>query len=480
MPRPRKNPGDPMDCSKRSTNPFQTYINHVIKKQPEKIQLLLAKALQNEDMLMDFNGQVHANECVFSYPDSNWYSVYLLNENGEKYFGEKGAQKFYFQMDFQMNKDDIVVDAFPTNGTFDTPDELMVNGVEMKNCVVKENGKCGNPVSKKKKKKSSAIAEGLEDSDEEDTETPEAVLEGLASIPSVGPGKTKMPRDYFEGLGSKSLIIDWMIANMKPGEIFKCIQRGSLSAEDVQQAQQLLGEGGIGPQPGPSGVSQSEINAMIQSFTPGEINAMVKIVTKEELVAAVSRKKGDNKKESIVTLCKRAGVKGYSLKQGKKGLLIVDSDGEQVDSIDEVLDECAAKESARINKLLKQQGMAEGMIQQLVSKEALIDYKGGDVPIPFLLRKAVKYHFPLIKDFENRSGELYGKIPSVRENGTLYYFKIGDILGDDLAKLDKKMKAGTVSFGLKRKFSFGISKRKQSKQKSIRILKRDLRKVSKK
>jgi hypothetical protein len=219
---------------------------------------------------------------------------------------------------------------------------------------------------------------------------------------------------------------------------------------------------------------------MIQSFTPGEIHAMIKMVTKEELVAVVSRKKGDNKKEAIVSLCKRAGVKGYTLKQGKKGLLIVDSDGEQVDSIDEVLDECAAKESARINKVLKQQGMVEGMIQQLVSKEALINYKGGGVPIPFLLRKAVKYHFPLIKEFENRGGELYGKIPSVRENGTLYYFKIGDILGDDLAKLDKKMNAGTVSFGSKRKFSFGSSKRKKSKQsksKSMKTLKRDLKKV---
>ena len=35
MPRPRKNPGDPMDCSRRSITPFQTYINHLITKKPE-------------------------------------------------------------------------------------------------------------------------------------------------------------------------------------------------------------------------------------------------------------------------------------------------------------------------------------------------------------------------------------------------------------------------------------------------------------
>ena len=79
MPPVRKNPGDRMDCSKRSVNPFQTYVNHLITKKPEKIKLLLARALMNDDSLMDFNGQIHANECVFSYPYSNWYSVYLID-----------------------------------------------------------------------------------------------------------------------------------------------------------------------------------------------------------------------------------------------------------------------------------------------------------------------------------------------------------------------------------------------------------------
>jgi hypothetical protein len=37
----------------------------------------------------------------------------------------------------------------------------------------------------------------------------------------------------------ESLIIDWMIANMKPNEIFKCIQSGSLSVEDLQHLQHL-------------------------------------------------------------------------------------------------------------------------------------------------------------------------------------------------------------------------------------------------
>ena len=152
MPPSRKNPGEKLDCSRRSITPFQSYVNSLITKKPEKIKMLLARALMNDDTLMDFNGQIHANECVFSYPDSNWYSVYLINGNGKKYWGDSGAQKFYFQMDFQTNAEGLPIDAFPVNGTLETPDELMVNGIEIKNCVLKENGKCGNPESKKKKK----------------------------------------------------------------------------------------------------------------------------------------------------------------------------------------------------------------------------------------------------------------------------------------------------------------------------------------
>jgi len=440
MPRPRKNPGEPMDCSKRSITPFQTYVNHLITKKPEKIKALLARALMNDDSLMDFNGQIHANECVFSYPDSNWYSVYLMDKSGKIYWGKTGAQKFYFQMDFKM-EGEIPVDAVPINGTLETPKELMVGGVEIKNCVIR-NGKCANPEAKQKKKK---VVNNFDDEPDEE-ETSEEVLASLSGVPLTAGGsasgkKEKMPRTYFESLGSKSLIIDWMIANMKPDEIFKCIQRGSLSAEDVQQAQSILDtmpSGGVAEHAGPSGMTQQQLDTLVQSYTPAQIHSMIKVVTKEEIVNALSRIKDPlRKRQTIISTCKRCGIKKYSLTTNAKGKpILVDEDGDIVD-INEVMEECAEREAYRIKKLLKINSIAQDVKQGGLSKQDLINYRGGNEPLPYGLMASVKRHFPLIRKYKNQDGLLYGSIPSeINEDGSIEYYVIGDILGKDLRKLE--------------------------------------------
>lgn len=475
MPRVRQNPGEKLDCSKRSVTPFQIYVNHLITRKPEKIKALLARALMNDDSLMDFNGQINANECVFSYPDSNWYSVYLMKNNGEMYWGTTGARKFYFQMDFRLDGEGVPIDAFPINGTLETPDELMVNGSEMKNCVIKENGKCGNPESKKKKKKSGAVQE-----DYEEQETPEQILQNVSQVSLVSGPKQKMPRDYFENLGSKSLIIDWMIANMKPNEIFKCIQSGSLSAEDLQQAESLLTTIPSSSSNQASGVSQAEINSVINSFSPGEISNMVKVITREELVGAVSRiKDPERRKESIITLCKRAGLKKYSIRKNAKGKnIILDEDGEQVDDINEVLDECAKREAYRLKKMLKIKSISQDVKKGLLSRQDLIGYRGGIVRLPYTLMASVKRHFPLIRKYENQDGYLFASIPGGRDDdGTLFYYKVDDILGRDLKKLDKLMESGEVSFG--KRVSFGKKTSKKSRIISLKQLLSDLKNIKK-
>jgi len=461
-----------LDCSKRSVTSFQTYVGQLVQKKQDKIKLLLARALMNEGYLEDFHGQIHANECVFSYPDKNWYGVYLIDENGNQfmdYNGKRGS-KFYFQLEFNNKKKPT--DANPINGTLQIPDELIVNGEEMKGCIIKPSGKCGNP-EKKKKKKSGAKVE--EDSDDE--ETPEEILESISQLPVTTSSKKKMPRDYFEGLGSKSLIIDWMIANMKPGEIFKCIQRGSLSAEDVQNAAEILGE--LPSNAGPSnagGPSNSDVQAVINSFTPAQITNMIRVVTKEELISAAnSIKNKDQKKQAIVNMCKRSGIKKYSIKQGKKGLIIIE-DGEPVEDIHDVLDECAAKEEKRLKKIFKITSISQSF--KNMTKEDLMNYQGGNVQLPYSMMTYVKKFFPLIKKYENRDGLLYASIPSEREDDTLYYFKVDDVLGKDLRKLDKKMEDGTVSFG-QRRFGFGLRRRFVKMKRSMKTLQNDLKRVNK-
>lgn len=544
-------------CSKRSPTSFQMYVGQLVQNKPEKIKLLLARALMNEGYLEDFHGQIHANECIFSYPDSDWYGVYLVDKKGNKYFEANGKtyKKFYFQLEF--DDPDTPKDATPVNGTFETPEELLVDGEEIKGCVIKPSGKCGNPETKKKKKKKTGGEDDSDsDSDNEDEETPEQTLQSLSNVSGANKTKTKMPRDYFEGLGSKSLIIDWMIANMKPGEIFKCIQRGSLSAEDVQQAAAILGESSGGG----SGPSNADIQSVIQSLTPGNIHGMIRVVTKEEIISAAnSIKNMEQRKKVIVSMCKRAGIKKYRYKAGKNGKpgYIIDSDDDPMDER-EVLDECATKEENRIKKLIKitsisqsiknmskeklmnyeggnvplpysmmtyvrkffplikkyenRKGLLYGSIpseydgEKLyyfkvgdilgkdlrvlnekmkgfpnaggMSKEDLMNYEGGKVPLPYSMMEYVKEHFPLIKKYENRGGLLYGSIPSEREGDTLYYYKVGDILGEDLEKLDERLQNGTVSFG-GRRLGFGNRRRTPIMRRSIKVLQKDLKFIQK-
>jgi len=473
---PRKDPDAKLDCSKRSVNPFQTYVNHLITKKPEKIKLLIARALMNDDYLMDFNGQVHANECVFSYPDSNWYSVYLLNNKGEQYFGEDGALKFYFQMEFQMEKG-VPVDATIINGTSEVPDELMVNGKEKKNCMVKENGKCGNP-EPKRKKKTTIKAEDYDSSDDE--ESSEKVLEKLKNVP-VG-NKQKVPRDFFEGK-SKLLIIDWMIANMKPEDILKCIKR-NLSPQDVKEAESLLDT-----KPSDEGSSSSyladlskdQLVDVLSKHNDSDVNQMLKTVTKSELVGAVNRiKDRERKMVGIIGICKRAGVKDFSLeKSAKTGKhKIVDSDGDPVDSIDQVLDICAEKEAMRIKKILKLKSISSDVKKGIFTKDQVMNYRGGNVRLPFSMKDAVKTYFPLVKNLKNENGELFGQIPSEKDSdGDIIYFKYDDILGKDLKKLDDKIRKGKVLFGKKRTFKKKVKTVKKAVKKVVKKKKTIKRKV---
>lgn len=448
MPRQRKNPSEPLECSGRSVTPYQTYVNHLITKKPEKIKALLARALNGDGYLEDFNGQVHANECVFSYPDSNWYSVYLVNrKTGEPYWGEDGAKKYYFQLDVGTDNDGVL-DAAIVNGTTETPDELMRDGVEIKNCSVK-NGKCANPEPKKKKKK--AVKE--EDfEDEEQGETPEEILESLKKqTGKTGGTKQKMPRTYFESLRSKNLIIEWMITNMKSDEIMKCIQRGNLTAEEVQQAENILDSrpesGGSGS--GTAGGIASEIEALKESFSPSEIDKMIKVVTKKQLVDAMKRITDVNRRRQlIITTCRRAGVKKYSITTNSKGKsVIVDEDGDPVDDINDVIDICAEKEAFRIRKLLKLKSISQDFNKGNRSKAQLIAY--GKKVLPYVLIASVKRHFPMIRKYTNRDGELYASIPGGMDDGEVYYFKVADVTGNDLAKLDAMSQQGV--FGVSRK-----------------------------
>jgi hypothetical protein len=86
-------------CAKRSGIAFQKFVD-MIKKNPAKIHVILARALLNYDQLDRFDGQSKANECVFSYPDSDWFGVYLLDSDGNKVEWGDGYMKYFFKLKY--------------------------------------------------------------------------------------------------------------------------------------------------------------------------------------------------------------------------------------------------------------------------------------------------------------------------------------------------------------------------------------------
>ena len=59
------------------------------------------------------------------------------------------------------------------------------------------------------------------------------------SVPSKG--KSKVSREFFEQMQSKTLIVNWMIEHMDRADLVKCIQKGALSQADIKEAEDLAG-----------------------------------------------------------------------------------------------------------------------------------------------------------------------------------------------------------------------------------------------
>ena len=66
-----------------------------------------------------------------------------------------------------------------------------------------------------------------------------ADLEDVNVGPSTSRGRQQMPRLFFEGL-SKEALVTWMVTNMDPNDIMKCISNTGLSKEDAQRAKGIV------------------------------------------------------------------------------------------------------------------------------------------------------------------------------------------------------------------------------------------------
>jgi hypothetical protein len=373
-------------CNKRSGRNFQKFVD-MIKKNPAKIDILLARALLNDDYLDSFDGQIGASECIFSYPNSDWFGVYMLDEDGNKSWNtEEGDHlKLYFKL--RINREGT--DAKIIDDTFELPDELKdSDGNEIENCVLRGT-KCGDPdLMRAKPTKGST---GTTSTRKAATKQPEVfvpdipsqvspvLLEQLetlnlggggASSSRSGPSSSKkapskITRDYFEQLESKELITDYMVNNMDTQDLIRCVKRGNLSKNDLEEVEKIasmrvpeseefeeLGE----LEEGLSGLTLGDIETaeMARNIPESELTRMLKKVTKEsisELINGISNK--TEKKKQLVFLCNRAGINKYSTKEVRNVLRLFDKEGQIQDSeIPKIVDECASKEATKLRRRL--------------------------------------------------------------------------------------------------------------------------------
>jgi len=351
-------------CGKRSTAKFMRLL-----KNPGKISILLARALLNDDLLDFFDGQESASECIFSYPDSEWFSIYLVDENGNKFWevddetGEIVHPKYYFQ----LTEDEDGNPRIDTEvATTELPRELIdpYTGRELENC--KLSGSSCTGVAPKAPKEVAApkapVARAARATPGPKLVSPE-LLAGLQNLTiSEGSGPSKKPekitRDFFEGMKSKDVIVDWMIKNMDRKDLIKCIERGALSATEVSEAESLADvETAAEVTP--------EMVAAAQDMSESKFKELLKKAAKDAIKESLP-KDLDSRKQAVVDLCTRAGITGYSVMKNKKGFLkIIDPDEEPVEEADinKLIDQCATSESARlkaaIDKLRKRYGRSE-------------------------------------------------------------------------------------------------------------------------
>ena len=62
---------------------------------------------------------------MFSYPNSDWYSVYLVDDNGEQYWDTETGnyKKFYFKINVSPDGKDAGINK--STMRYEPPDELL-------------------------------------------------------------------------------------------------------------------------------------------------------------------------------------------------------------------------------------------------------------------------------------------------------------------------------------------------------------------
>jgi hypothetical protein len=448
----------PKPCGGKSKISLSNYIS----KNLDSILSPFAYALYQKGYLVDFQDYPDANECVFSYNNSLWHSVYLKNkETGETYWDRdsmKGA-KLYFKLGPTEDGGAEVVAATTT-----TPSELIINGVEIPNCSISASGSCvvgkvKSPAIPKVPKVPKAKGKKKQDESDEDLDEEPGDVNILSKVVQLNlntarpsGAKTTHERKFFENFANKTLLVNWMVENMEYHDVLKCIQRGALSQVDIAAAE-AIGEtaGPSGSGAGPSTIQESDIETIIASleqFSVSDVNSMLKKITRDAVKQRIINISDPKlKRTEIINLCNKNSITGYKITGGK-----ITRNGIPV-NINRPLEECSAAEHSRLRNRITE--VLRGLQQQRkvftrqdpISGKVLTrqELMTGNDPISGKYLKDVHINYPTIKDLSVVEGLVFGKYPL--ENNK--YSKAKVITSKDLRIWTKNTNpASSSAFGL--------------------------------
>jgi hypothetical protein len=320
-------------CSKKNT----TRLSKTIAKSAKMIRDALKntetpEGLSYFDYFKDLDW---ANECVFSYPGESWIGIYLKDSDGNPYWtrdssGKITSQRLYFQLGVDADGDPEII-----NYTNKVPAEL----VSKLSCEVVD-GKC---VSSEPKisvpKKNVVVPKAPKVISSNNVASTSGTSSSSSSTSSQNIQKNqdsqkKITREEFEKMGSKEVIINWMIENMNPVDILACLQKDPDSLN-------------------------SEITEITAGMNNLEVEEVFKDISFEDIVSQVNNIANlETKYARIIEICSTSNVKDEDSfeirKSKKKGVeLVLDDSVLSISDIESLLEDCAKKEAVRLTKQLK-------------------------------------------------------------------------------------------------------------------------------
>ena len=434
----------PKPCSARSTTALQDYINQLDKKQETKLRSQFAKALQSIGYLGKFDKNIFgANECMFSYPPpfDKWYSIYLKDDDGNQYWDYSGtkATKLYFEIDVSDTDPKI------TNMSITAPADMK----DDRNCMMSSNGKCVGPPkeAKEPKIKEPTIKAVKESKPVKSSSEDKASADILRVIEPMNVGtasstrKKQEPRQFFENMEDKTLIVSWMLKNMNLDDIHTCIKRGGLSQEDIQRANAIRSE---------SSQSSGGVDNLVESvkqMSISDVKEASQLVSAEELRKKITGEPAERRKK-LVSICKKNNIDPTGM------------------TLSKMLGKCIAAEAIRIRNVIKEnlmtytrrkqalaqpQGRVEPKAEPRarVSKDEILANTPGDFVSVEYFKEIVKY-FPQIKGLTINGDKLNGAFPVP---GKKTFYKAIDIKYKNLISLESEIQSGKIlAFG-KRKIN---------------------------